>query len=77
MTSVYDVILRVSFKVSFPHLYVLEVVLQKVIFSCVRAIFFFFKYQSLLQTITPKIRLSKPYFRYLYSLSILETLYVF
>ena len=41
MTSVYDVILRVSFKVSFPHLYVLEVVLQKVIFSCVRAIFFF------------------------------------
>ena len=25
MTSVYDVILRVSFKVSFPHLYVLEV----------------------------------------------------
>ena len=41
MTSVYDVILRVSFKLSFPHLYVLEVVLQKVIFSCVRAIFFF------------------------------------
>ena len=39
--------------------------LQKVIFSCVRAtFFFFFKYQSLPQNITPKIRLSKPYSRY-------------
>ena len=36
--------------------------LYKVIFSCVRAIFF--KYQSLPQKITPEIRLSKPYSRY-------------
>ena len=32
------------------------------IFMCSR--YFFFNYQSLLQNITPKIRLSKPYFRY-------------
>ena len=50
MTFLCDVIVRVSFKVSFPCLYVLEVwqsrmrLLQKVIFSCVRAIFFVFKY---------------------------------
>ena len=50
MTFLRDVIVRVSFKVSFSCLYVLEVwqsrmrLLQKVIFSCVRAIFFVFKY---------------------------------
>ena len=71
MTSICDMTLKISFKVSFTHLYVVEVwqsrgvVLQKVIFSCVRAIFFFFlKYQSLPQKITPEIRLSKPYSRY-------------
>ena len=48
MTSICDMTLKISFKVSFTHLYVVEVwqsrgvVLQKVIFSCVRAIFFFF-----------------------------------
>ena len=54
MTFLCDVIIRVSIKVSFPHLYVLlanpdEIVLQKVIFSFVRAMLFsfVFKYQSL------------------------------
>ena len=70
MTSVYDVILRVSFKVSFPHLYVLEVwksrmrLRYKRYYFHVCALFFFFKYQSLPLNITPKIRLSKPYSRY-------------
>ena len=39
--------------------------------------FFFFKYQSLPQKITPETRLSKPYSRYSLFLSIFETLYVF
>ena len=84
MTFLCDVIIRVSIKVSFPHLYVLlanpdEIVLQKVIFSCVRAMFFsfVFKYQSLPQKITPQIRLSNLIRGTLYSLSIFETLYVF
>ena len=48
MTSVYDVILRVSFKVSFPHLYVLEVwksrmrLRYKRYYFHVCALFFFF-----------------------------------
>ena len=54
-----------------------EIVLQKVTFSCVRAIFFFFKYQSLPLKITPEIRLSNLLLSILYSLSIFGTLYVF
>ena len=47
MTSVYDVILRVSFKVSFPHLYVIrfgkagcDCVTKGNIFMCARHFFF-------------------------------------
>ena len=70
MTSVCDVILKVSFKVSFPYLYVLEVWQSRMRLCCKRyyfhvcSLFFFFKYQSLPQNVTPKIRLSKPYSRY-------------
>ena len=50
MTFFCDVIIRVSFKVLVPHLYVLEVrqsrmrLRQRVIFSCTRAVFIVFKY---------------------------------
>ena len=62
LTFVCDVIIRVIFKVSFPQPD--EILLQKIIFSCMRAIFCFFCSQVSPEEITPEIRFSKPYSRY-------------
>ena len=85
MTFFCDVIIRVSFKVSFPHLYVLEVwqsqmrlCYKRQYFFCARAIFcVLFSFVLLSAKITPELHFLKPLSRFpLFSKGILK-LYVF
>ena len=62
MTFICDVIIGVSFKVSFPHLYLLEV-WQSQMRLCYKR-YTVSGILSLLQKITPEIGFSKPYHRY-------------